>query len=88
MQGDTNSHEGAALNEGLGGTPEAARLAQAAIEKASEDAAAWLRCPEVCDDGWVLGSRSWVACATCHGSGKRDMLGNYVPGTGRKKGDA
>lgn len=36
----------------------------------------------------VLGSRAWTACSVCHGSGRTDVLGPYVPGTSRKKVDA
>lgn len=42
-----------------------------------------LVCPE-CSEGFVLGSRAWSACSTCRGSGRTDVVGDYVPGTNRK----
>lgn len=42
-----------------------------------------LICPE-CSEGFVLGSRAWVACSTCRGSGRTDVVGDYEPGTNRK----
>ncbi len=74
-----------ALTDEAALTPEVAQMAARAIEAASATSRDFLRCPEDCDEGWVLGSRSWLACSLCHGSGKRGVLGEYVPGTRRKK---
>jgi protein-arginine kinase activator protein McsA len=63
---------------------EAADALSAQPEQAQEAISEELVCPE-CDEGFVLGSRVWLACSKCHGSGRTDRLGDYVPGTRRKK---
>jgi hypothetical protein len=61
-----------------------AQQASTQPEQAQEAIPEELVCPE-CDEGFVLGSRVWLACSKCHGSGRTDRLGDCVPGTRRKK---
>jgi hypothetical protein len=64
-----------------------AQQASTQPEQAQEAIPEELVCPE-CDEGFVLGSRVWLACSKCHGSGRTDRLGDCVPGTRRKKDKA
>jgi hypothetical protein len=68
--------------------PQDAVHAELAPKFSSEDDRDTHACPECSGEGEVLGSRTWLACGVCRGSGRDDRLGDRIPGTSNQRVDA